>query len=70
MRAVCHVVIDGPIDTPFVRELLGEGKYASLKKQDGLLEPDAIAEHYWWLHEQRKSAWTHESDLRPHVERW
>ena len=67
---VAHVVVDGPIDTPFVRTLLGEDKYAALKANGGLIEPAAVAEHYWALHEQRPTAWTHESDLRPSVERW
>ena len=67
---VCHVIIDGPIDTPFVRQLIGEDKYETLKSRGGMLDPDAIAEHYWALHKQPKSAWTHESDLRPSCERW
>ncbi|EOD33901.1 hypothetical protein EMIHUDRAFT_351545 [Emiliania huxleyi CCMP1516] len=67
---VAHVVIDGPVDTPFVRQLLGEEKYGLLKQRGGLLEPDAIAEHYWALHQQPKSAWSFESDLRPYAERW
>jgi NAD(P)-dependent dehydrogenase (short-subunit alcohol dehydrogenase family) len=67
---VCHAVIDGPIDTAFVRGLLGEEQYAALKSRGGLLEPEAIADAYWALHEQRRSAWTHELDLRPFCERW
>ena len=68
---VCHVVIDGPIDTPFVWQLIGdEAKYAALKAKGGLLQPDDIAEHYWALHQQRPTAWSFESDLRPSVERW
>ena len=35
---------------------------------DGLLSPDAIAETYWHLHRQHRSAWTHELDLRPYKE--
>jgi ABC-type nitrate/sulfonate/bicarbonate transport system substrate-binding protein len=31
---------------------------------------DAIAENYWWLHRQPRSAWTFEMDLRPWCERW
>ena len=67
---VAHTIIDGPVDTPFVRQLLGEDRYGALKAKGGLLEPDAIAQHYWSLHEQPSSAWTFESDLRPHCERW
>jgi hypothetical protein len=35
---------------------------------DGLLNPEAIAETYWQLHRQHRSAWTHELDLRPYKE--
>ena len=35
---------------------------------DGLLNPDAIAETYWQLYQQHRSAWTHELDLRPYKE--
>ena len=44
-------------------------RYA-LKDQDGILDPDAIAEHYWQLHRQPRDAWTHELDLRPWMESW
>jgi len=65
---VAHVVIDGAIDTPFIRENFPE-RYA-LKEQQGILDPEAIAENYWRLHVQPKSAWTHELDLRPWIEKW
>jgi len=65
---VAHVVIDGAIDTPFIAERFPE-RYA-LKAQDGILSPDAIAENYWQLHRQHRSAWTHELDLRPWIEKW
>lgn len=67
---VCHVVIDGPIDTPFVRSVVGDSVFEALRAKGGLLDPDAIAEHYWALHQQPPCAWTHESDLRPHCETW
>ena len=63
---VAHVVIDGAIDTQFIREMFPE-RYA-LKEKSGILEPDAIAEAYWQLHQQPRSAWTHELDLRPWIE--
>lgn len=63
---VAHVVIDGVIDGdqvntkfPALKERLGEG---------GMLVPDEIAEAYWMLHAQPRSAWTLELDVRPHVE--
>lgn len=65
---VGHVVIDGAIDTEFVRQRFPE-RYA-LKAEDGILDPEAIAEAYWQLHRQPRSAWTHELDLRPWIERW
>jgi NAD(P)-dependent dehydrogenase (short-subunit alcohol dehydrogenase family) len=65
---VAHVVIDGGIDTPFIQEMFPE-RYA-LKDQDGILNPDAIAENFWTLHCQQRSAWTHELDLRPWMEKW
>ncbi len=65
---VAHVVIDGAIDTPFIRENFPE-RYA-LKARDGILDPEAIAENYWRLHVQPRSAWTHELDLRPWIEKW
>ena len=65
---VAHVVIDGGIDTPFIRENFPE-RYA-LKSKDGILDPEAIAEAYWQLHRQPRNAWTHEMDLRPWMETW
>ncbi|MDE2421269.1 MAG: SDR family oxidoreductase [Gammaproteobacteria bacterium] len=65
---VAHVVVDGAIDTDFIRESFPE-RYA-LKSQDGILNPDHIAENYWHLHTQKRDAWTHELDLRPWIEKW
>ena len=65
---VAHVVIDGAIDTAFIGENFPE-RYA-LKEQDGILDPDAIAENYWLLHQQPRDAWTHELDLRPWIEKF
>ena len=63
---VAHVVIDGPIDTPFVRENFPDT--VKSRPADGLLSPDAIAENYYMLHAQPPTAWTHELDLRPWME--
>jgi len=65
---VAHVVIDGAIDTEFIKGMFPE-RYA-LKEQGGVLDPDAIAENYWQIHCQPRTAWTHELDLRPWIEDW
>ena len=65
---VAHVVIDGAIDTQFISERFPE-RYA-LKDQDGILDPEHIAEAYLMLHNQPRSAWTFEMDMRPWTENW
>lgn len=65
---VAHVVVDGAIDTAFIRDSFPE-RYA-LKDQDGILDPAHIADSYWFLHVQPRDAWTFELDLRPWMERW
>lgn len=65
---VAHVVIDGAIDTEFIRTQFPE-RYA-LKERDGILDPDHIAETYWQIHRQPRDAWTFETELRPWLERW
>ena len=65
---VAHTIIDGAIDTEFIRTMFPE-RYA-LKAQDGILNPDHIADAYWMLHQQPRDAWTHELDLRPYMERF
>ncbi len=59
---VAHVIIDGVIDTPGVRQ-----RY-QLKPDEPLLNPDAIADTYWALVQQEQSAWSFEVDIRPHHE--
>ena len=65
---VAHIVIDGAIDTPWIRENFPQ--LVEARPADGLLAPAAIAENYWMLHAQPRSAWTFELDLRPFDERW
>jgi NAD(P)-dependent dehydrogenase (short-subunit alcohol dehydrogenase family) len=65
---VAHSIIDGAIDTAFIAENFPE-RY-KLKESDGILNPDAIAEAYWQLHCQHRSAWSQEFDLRPWSETW
>ena len=63
---VAHPVVDGAIDTAFIRDNVPQ-KYA-LKDQDGIVQPDAIADTYWFLHQQPRNAWTHELEVRPWME--
>ena len=63
---VAHPVIDGAIDTEFIRTNFPE-RYA-LKEQAGIVDPESIAEAYWQIHRQPRDAWTHEMDLRPWME--
>ncbi|PKF71759.1 glucose 1-dehydrogenase [Pseudomonas fluvialis] len=65
---VAHVVVDGAIDTAFIRDSFPD-LYAR-KAQDGILDPEHIADNYWFLHSQPRDAWTFELDLRPWMERW
>jgi NAD(P)-dependent dehydrogenase (short-subunit alcohol dehydrogenase family) len=65
---VAHIVIDGAIDTDFIRSVAPD-RYA-MKQEDGILNPEHIAENYWRLHLQPRDAWTHELDLRPWLEQW
>ncbi|MBX3656598.1 MAG: SDR family oxidoreductase [Ramlibacter sp.] len=65
---VAHSIIDGAIDTEFIRENFPQ-RYA-LKSEDGILNPDHIADAYWMLHQQPRDAWTHELDLRPYMEKF
>ena len=60
---VATVLIDGAIDSAFMwREYRSRMETLGV---DGAVHPDAIAETYWHLHDQHRSAWTHEVDLRP-----
>ena len=74
VRQICvylqtgQVNVKGWIDTAFIRDNFPE-RYA-LKDQDGIVNPDHIADAYWMLHTQPRDAWTHELDLRPYMEKF
>lgn len=65
---VAHVVIDGVIDNPRTRARVGE-RIKELP-EDGMLATDAIAELFWQIHAQPRSAWTFEADLRLWAEKF
>ena len=65
---VAHVVIDAAVDTAWINENFPVA--AALKAKDGIVDPNALADNYVMLHEQPRSAWTFELDLRPWIERW
>jgi NAD(P)-dependent dehydrogenase (short-subunit alcohol dehydrogenase family) len=60
---IATVLIDGAIDSERMwRDHRGRMEELGA---DGALHPEAIAETYWQIHNQQRSAWTHEADLRP-----
>jgi NAD(P)-dependent dehydrogenase (short-subunit alcohol dehydrogenase family) len=65
---VAHVVIDGPIESEATRTLFPDAYKA--RGPEGILQPDDLAEIYWQLHSQPKTAWTFELDVRTSVEPW
>ena len=65
---VAHIVCDGSIDGVFSRENIPD--LDQRLAEDRVLKPDDIALNYLSLHHQKRSAWTHEMDLRPWSENW
>lgn len=63
---VAHVVIDGGIDGEKLRTARPDSVAA--RGEDGMLNIDAIADTYWQIHRQHRSAWSHEVELRPFKE--
>jgi len=62
---VAHAIIDGVIDIPRTKDY-----HPNNGVEGGKLDPDAIADSYWYLHTQPRSAFTQELDLRPFVEKF
>ncbi len=65
---VGHVVIDGPIDNKNTRELFPE--FFANRPEDGVIQTSDLAEIYWNLHCQPRSAWSFETDVRTYIEPW
>ena len=65
---VAHTIIDGAIDSGFVRDVFPNAD--DLRGKDAILNPEHIARNYVMLHKQPRTAWTHELDLRPWSEKW
>ena len=65
---VAHSVVDGAIDSNFIREMMPD--VDQKRASDAILNPEHIAQNYVMLHNQPRSAWTHELDLRPWTETW
>ena len=72
---VAHIVIDGAVDAPdTLGKMLGAEKFQELREtkgmeHDGLMLPERIADSYWHIHQQHRSVWTHEMDLRSFSDR-
>jgi NAD(P)-dependent dehydrogenase (short-subunit alcohol dehydrogenase family) len=61
---VAYVNVDGGIDMPMLR------KFRPETKDEDLLKPSAIADAFWYLAHQDRSAWSHELDVRPFMEKF
>lgn len=70
---VAHLIIDAGVDTAFVRERIaareGADALANLDP-NRLMPPAAIADAYWALYQQPRSAWVFEQEIRPFGEKW
>jgi NAD(P)-dependent dehydrogenase (short-subunit alcohol dehydrogenase family) len=72
---VVHILVDGLVDAPdTLGKLLGPERFQDLREKrglehDGLLLPERVADTYYHLSQQHRSAWTHEIDLRPFSEK-
>lgn len=68
---VAHLIIDSGVNTEWVRqrrlEALGP---TALDDPEALMPPSSVAEAYWQLYQQPKSAWTFELEIRPFAEKW
>jgi NAD(P)-dependent dehydrogenase (short-subunit alcohol dehydrogenase family) len=68
---VAHLIIDAGVNTEFVRERIkARGGDPGALAPDTLMDPESVANAYWYLHSQSRDGWTFELDLRPYAERW
>jgi len=70
---VAHLIIDAGVDTEWVRQMIAqrEGEHAvETMHPDRLMPPAAIADAYWQLFCQPRTAWTFEQEIRPYGETW
>ncbi len=63
-----HIIVDGVINGELAKTRFRD--YLEALGESGSLEPDAIADSYWFLHTQPQNAWTFELDVRPYKEPW
>ena len=67
---IVHIVVDGMVDAPdTLGKMLGEELFQQLREtkgmeHDGLILPSSVADTYFYLSQQHRSAWTHEIDVR------
>ena len=67
---VAHIVVDGMVDAPdTLGKMLGDELFQQLREtkgmeHDGLVLPESVAETYYYLSQQHRSAWSHEVDIR------
>ncbi len=72
---IVHILIDGAVDAPdTLGKMLGPDMYQQLretrgKEHDGLILPAQVADTYFHLSQQHRSAWTHEIDIRAFSDR-
>jgi len=62
---IAHIRLDCTLDVPLIREWYGDNFV-----EEETANVDDVAESYWWVHQQPKSAWSNEVELRPYTENW
>lgn len=62
---VAHVRLDCALDVPVVKKMMGS-QYDKSRTAD----TDDVAKSYVWIHQQPRSAWSNEIELRPYTEDW